>query len=49
MGAALLEWFKQARSLNIPINVKLLFERAETFAVSMGLTQFIATNGFIDR
>ena len=27
VDAALLEWFKQARSLNIPINAKLLVER----------------------
>ena len=49
VDAALLEWFKQARSLNIPISAKLLVERAETFAVSMGLASFIATSGFIDR
>ena len=29
--------------------IKLLVERAETFAVSMGLASLIATNGFIDR
>ena len=49
VDAALLEWFKQARYLNIPINAKLLMEKAQTLAASMTITTFTATSGFIDR
>ena len=49
VDTALLEWFKQARHNNIPINGPLLLAKANTLASVLGDTAFKATNGFIDR
>ena len=46
---ALLEWFKQARGINIPINSKLLVDKAQSLAILMNIPSFTATSGFIDR
>ena len=46
---ALLTWFKQARSVNIPISGPLLLEKATDLARALGDESFTATTGFIDR
>ena len=49
VDAALLQWFKQARSNNIPINGPLLLEKATSLTRSLGDESFVSTTGFIDR
>ena len=49
VDAALLEWFKQARSNNVSISGPLLLAKANSLASAMGDTTFKATTGFIDR
>ena len=49
VDAALLVWFKQARSTNIPVSGPLLLEKATVLARTLGNKSFTATAGFIDR
>ena len=49
VDAALLVWFKQARSTNIPVSGPLLLEKATVLARALGYKSFTATAGFIDR
>ena len=49
VDAALLVWFKQARSTNIPVSGPLLLEKATVLARALGNKSFTATAGFIDR
>lgn len=48
VDAALLEWFKQCRSANFPINGPLLKEKAEQFGRLLG-EDFTCSNGWLDR
>ena len=43
----LLEWFKQARGINIPINSKLLVDKAQSLGTLMGIRSFTATSGLL--
>ena len=47
--AALLQWFQQMRAKGAPVNGPLLKEKAECFALSLGLQGFEATNGWLHR
>ena len=47
--AALLQWFKLAKSNNIPINGPILLKKATSLARFLGNESFVATIGFIDR
>ena len=49
VDTALLVWFKQARSNNIPVNGPLLLEKANSLASAVGDESFSVTTGFIDR
>jgi hypothetical protein len=49
LEVALETWFTQQRSLNVPITGPLLAEKARTFAATMGIEDFKASNGFLDR
>ena len=49
VDVALLVWFKQARSTNIPVSGPLLLEKATVLARALGNKSFTATAGFIDR
>lgn len=46
---ALYEWFKVVRSKNIPVSGPTLMTKANSLASELGLTNFSATNGFIER
>lgn len=46
---ALPEWFKNVRSINVPVNGPLLAEKARYFAEQLGYENFKASNGFLDR
>ncbi|XP_013774244.1 tigger transposable element-derived protein 6-like [Limulus polyphemus] len=43
------EWFCNARSKNIPITGKLIQEKAVMLSVELGLDDFSASNGWLDR
>ena len=49
LDAALLEWFRQARSRNIPITGPLLLEKTGSLSGCLGEESFEPTIGFIDR
>ena len=49
VDAALLEWFKQSRSSNVPISGPILLEKAGSLAEALGVESFKATTGFLDR
>lgn len=46
---ALPEWFKNVRSINVPVNGPLLAEKARYFAEQLGYENLKASNGFLDR
>lgn len=46
---ALTIWFTQQRSLNVPISGPILAEKARQMAQELGIMDFKASNGFIDR
>eukprot|EP00062_Callorhinchus_milii_P011594 gi/632958112/ref/XP_007894849.1/ PREDICTED: tigger transposable element-derived protein 3-like [Callorhinchus milii] len=46
--AALLRWFSQARSQQVPVNGPLLMEKANSLATELGI-EFKATNGWLER
>lgn len=48
IDSALLAWFKQCRSANVPINGPLLKEKAEEFGRLLG-ENFTCSNGWLDR
>ncbi|CAG4935600.1 unnamed protein product [Colias eurytheme] len=45
----LLKWFEQCRSQNISINGPLLQEKAQIFSKSLGLVNFRASNGWLEK
>lgn len=45
---ALIIWFKQCRSQNIPISGALIMEKADMYASEMGI-EFLANNGWLER
>ena len=49
VDAALLKWFKQVRTRNVPINGPLLMAKANALAGALGYTDFKASTGFLDR
>ena len=49
LDAALLAWFKQARSSDIAISGPLLVAKANLLAKDLGHDNFAVTTGFIDR
>ena len=49
LDAALLTWFKQARSNNLPVNGPILLEKAKSLATALGDESFTVSTGFIDR
>ncbi|MGH0117396.1 UNVERIFIED_CONTAM: hypothetical protein FKN15_034583 [Acipenser sinensis] len=49
VGAALLQWFIQARTRQIPVSGPLLMEKANRLAQGLGLMDFKATNGWLER
>ncbi|KAK9728426.1 Tc5 transposase DNA-binding domain [Popillia japonica] len=46
---ALIRWFKQCRSANLPVNGPLLMQRAEEFGSLFGDTNFKCSNGWLER
>ncbi|XP_060577389.1 tigger transposable element-derived protein 4-like [Ruditapes philippinarum] len=46
---ALFEWFKTVRSQNVPIDGPMLARKANSLACELGMENFQATNGFIER
>jgi DDE superfamily endonuclease/Tc5 transposase DNA-binding domain/CENP-B N-terminal DNA-binding domain len=46
---ALLRWFAQARSRQIPVSGPLLMEKADQLAHGLGLMDFKATSGWLER
>jgi len=46
---ALLIWFKQARSQQVPISGPILMEKAKEIAERMGLPSFSGSTGWLDR
>ena len=49
LDVALLTWFKQARSNNLPVNGPILLEKAKSLATALGDESFTVSTGFIDR
>lgn len=45
----LLEWFRQARTLNLAVNVPVLTEKASEIAKNLNITDFGGSNGWLDR
>ncbi|GBL88632.1 Tigger transposable element-derived protein 4 [Araneus ventricosus] len=46
---ALLSWIKYARSQNAPISWNVLKEKSLEFAIELGETSFVASNGWLQR
>ena len=46
---AVYTWFVEMRAKNIPINGPLLFERARSFARSLGFPEFMVSTGWLHR
>ena len=46
---ALLLWFTQQRSKNVPVNGPLLATKAKQFAESLGMKEFKGSNGYIEK
>ena len=46
---ALLRWFSQARSHQLPVSGPLLIQKADQLAHGLGMTDFKATNGWLER
>jgi len=46
---ALVRWFSQARSRQLPVSGPLLMEKADQLAHGLGITDFKATNGWLER
>ena len=46
---ALLQWFSQTRSCQIPVSGPLLMEKAEQLSLGLGLADFKATTGWQER
>ena len=46
---ALIIWFKQARSQQVPISGPILMEKAKEIAERMGLPSFSGRTGWLDR
>ncbi|XP_023228548.1 tigger transposable element-derived protein 4-like [Centruroides sculpturatus] len=46
---ALIKWFNQCRSSNLPLNGPILMEKAEEFGRLLGDTNFKCSNGWLDR
>lgn len=46
---ALLRWFSQAHSLQVPVSGPLLMEKADQLAHGLGMTDFKATSGWLER
>ena len=44
----LIDWFRLARSKNIPISGSLLQEKAKTIAVNLNISEFHASNGWLE-
>jgi hypothetical protein len=49
MDEALLKWFKQKRSENVPVSGPLLMSKAEELAKLLNDKDFMCTTGWIDR
>ncbi|XP_063243689.1 tigger transposable element-derived protein 4-like [Bacillus rossius redtenbacheri] len=49
LESLLYEWFICARSSNLPINGNVLREKAKVIALRLGIDDFSASNGWIDR
>ena len=49
MAAALMTWFTQQRSKNIPISGPSLLEKANLFATRFDVRDFKDSNGLLDR
>ena len=49
MDEALLKWFKQQRSYNVPVSGPLLMVKAEEFAKKLKDEDFVCSSGWIDR
>jgi len=46
---ALLRWFAQARTRQLPVSGLLLMEKAKQLAQGLGITDFKATSGWLER
>ncbi|XP_049799604.1 tigger transposable element-derived protein 4-like [Schistocerca nitens] len=49
MEKVLLTWFQQARAANIPINGTILKEKVLQISLQLGMDNFKASNGWIDK
>ena len=49
LDEALFKWFKQARSLNIPISGPILLTQADQIATELGIDDFVPSNGWLHR
>ena len=49
LDTAMWDWFQSARSINIPLSGPLIQEKALEFAASLGIDEFKASNGWLNR
>ena len=49
LDSALFLWFKNARSLNIPISGPILQTKADNLAKMLGLESFLLSSGWLSR
>ena len=49
LGKAVFKWFMSARSNSIPVSGLVLQEKATDFAKMLGIADFKASNGWVDR
>ena len=45
----LLEWFRQAHALHLPINGPILTKKMKEIALQLHISDFTASNGWLDR
>ena len=49
LDSALLLWFRNARTLNIPTSAPILQSKAESFAKELCLETFLSSSGWLSR